>query len=146
MNILLAIKPDYAHAILTGTKTVELRSYLPPKLNPGATIYLVSDSRIWGHCTFAGATPMPAAGPCRDKWLAAISVPAAVPVSVATSYLVRPGATGYAWHIRYPVPYGTTGRPHTGSRIQRYMYTTAEPHTKHPRLANYLLYLKTHKQ
>ena len=152
MNIILAIKPDYAAAILAGTKTVELRSYLPRNLHPGDTIYLVGQGRIWGHCTFAGATPMPPPGACRELWLESIATPAAVPVSVARQYLTsspRHSATGaaegYAWHVRYPVTYAPGGGRHTGSTIQRYMYTAAEPGTKHPRLANYLLYLKTHK-
>ena len=152
MNIILAIKPDYAAAILAGTKTVELRSYLPAKLHPGDTIYLVGQGRIWGHCTFAGATPMPPPGACRERWLESIATPAAVPVSVARQYLTgspRHSATGaaagYAWHVRYPVTYAPGGIRHTGSTIQRYAYTAADPHTKHPRLENYLLYLQTHK-
>ena len=142
MNIILAIKPDYAAAILAGTKTVELRSYLPRNLHPGDTIYLVGQGRIWGHCTFAGATPMPPPGACRERWLESIATPAAVSVAPARSYLGQ--KDGYAWHVRYPVTYAPGGVRHTGSTIQRYMYTTAEPGTKHPRLENYLLYLQTH--
>ena len=66
-NILLAIKHDYAAAILAGTKTVELRSYLPRNLHPGDTIYLVGQGRIWGHCTFAGAVAAPPPGACRER-------------------------------------------------------------------------------
>lgn len=144
MNILLAIKPDYAAAILAGTKTVELRSYLPRNLHPGDTIYLVGSGRIRGHCTFAGATPAPPPGILRDQWLAAIATPAAVPLSVARQYLA--GAGGYAWHIRYPVSYGTQGRKYDGPTVQRFAYTTATPAPAetHPSLANYLLYLQTH--
>ena len=143
MNILLAIKPDYAAAILAGTKTVELRSYLPRNLHPGDTIYLVGQGRVWGHCTFAGATPMPPPGTCRERWLESIATPAAVSVATARSYLGQ--NVGYAWHVRYPVTYAPGGVRYTGSTIQRYMYTAAEPDTKHPRLENYLLYLRTHK-
>ncbi len=177
MNILLAIKPDYAAAILAGTKTVELRSYLPAKLHPGDTIYLVGRGRIWGHCTFAGSTPMPPPGACREHWLESIATPAAVPVSVARQYLTgsprhsttgaaagsplsrrrhRPkterhsatrAAAGYAWHVRYPVSYGSQGRKYDGATVQRFAYTpdTPAPAETHPRLANYLLYLKNHK-
>lgn len=92
---MLAIKHDYAAAILAGTKTVELRSYLPRNLHPGDTIYLVGQGRIWGHCTFAGAVAAPPPGACRERWLESTDTPA--------------------------------------------------PTETHPRLANYLLYLKTHK-
>ena len=143
MNILLAIKPDYAAAILAGVKTVELRSYLPAKLHPGDTIYLVGHGRMWGHCTFAGATPMPPPGICRDRWLAAIAAPAAVPEAVARQQLGRASA-GYAWNLRYPVSYGERGLRYISKIIPRYMYTATEPEIKHPRLENYLLYLKTH--
>lgn len=145
MNIHLAIKPDYAAAIIAGTKTVELRSYLPRNLHPGDTIYLVGQGRIWGHCTFAGVTPMPPPGLCREQWLESIATPAAVPVSAARAYLGHRG--GYAWHVRYPVSYGPQGRKYDGATVQRFAYTTATPTPAetHPRLANYLLYLKTHK-
>lgn len=147
MNIILAIKPEYAAAILDGTKLAELRSYIPAKLLPGDTIFLVGGGRMWGHCTFAGATPMPPPGLCRDKWLNAVAALAAVPVSVATSYLVRPGATGYAWHLRYPVRYnGEAGYRWLGATIQRFTYTQDSPTAIHPALENYLLYLQTHKQ
>lgn len=154
MNILLAIKPDYAAAILAGTKTVELRSYLPRNLHPGDTIYLVGRGRVWGHCTFAGAVDAPPPGPCRERWLESIATPAAVPVSVARQYLTgspRHSATGaaagYAWHVRYPVSYGPHGRKYDGATVQRFAYVTGDPSPAetHPRLANYLLYLKTHK-
>lgn len=144
MNIILAIKPDYAAAILAGTKTVELRSHLPRRLRPGDTIFLVSRGRIWGHCTFAGATPAPAAGFCRDQWMESIATPAAVPVAAARHYLGPHG--GYAWHVRYPVTYAPGGVKYTGKTIQCVKYTTAEPHITHPKLANYLLYLQSHKQ
>jgi hypothetical protein len=151
MNIILAIKPDYAAAILASTKTVELRSYLPRNLQPGDTIFLVGGGRMWGHCTFAGATPMPPPGICRERWLESIATPAAVPVSVARQYLTgspRRSATGaaagYAWHVRYPLPYGTNGRAYHGATVQKFIYTANEPHPKHPQLENYLLYLRTH--
>jgi hypothetical protein len=154
MNILLAIKPDYAAAILAGTKTVELRSYLPAKLRPGDTIYLVGSGRVWGHCTFAGATPMPTPVDCRERWLESIATPAAVPVSVARQHLsgsprhsATGAAAGYAWHVRYPVSYEAQGRKYDGAAIKRFVYVTGEPSPAetHPRLANYLLYLQTHK-
>ena len=143
MNILLAIKPDYAAAILAGTKTVELRSYLPSKLHPGDTIYLVGHGRVWGHCTFAGAVDAPPPGACRERWLESIAAPAAVPVSVARQYLT---GSPHAWHVRYPVSYGPQGRKYDGATVQRFAYVTGDPSPAetHPRLANYLLYLKTH--
>jgi hypothetical protein len=143
MNIVLVIKPDYAAAILAGVKTVELRSYVPRDLHAGDTIFLVSDGRMWGHCTFAGATPMPLQGVCRDRWLAAIAAPAAVPEAVARQQLGKTSA-GFAWHLRYPVSYGERGLRYPSKTIPRYMYTATEPRIVHPKLANYLLYLKTH--
>ena len=145
MNILLAIKPDYAAAILAGTKTVELRSYLPRNLHPGDTIYLVGKGRMWGHCTYAGATPAPPPGPCRDMWLESIAAPAAMPTTAAHFLAQTPGRHTYAWHLRYPVTYGENGAPWHGGKISGFSYTAAEPGTKHPRLENYLLYLRTHK-
>ena len=146
MNILLAIKPDYADAILAGTKTVELRNYLPAKLHPGDTIYLVGSGRVWGHCTFAGATPAPPPGDCRARWLESLAVAAARPAKYARyTYIGSPYI--YAWHIRYPVSYGPQGRKYDGASVKRFVYVTGDPSPAetHPRLENYLLYLRTHK-
>ena len=146
MNILLAIKPDYAAAILAGTKTVELRSYLPRNLHPGDTIYLVGQGRVWGHCTFAGAVDAPPPGACRERWLESIATPAAIPAKYAwCTYIGSPYI--YAWHIRYPVSYGPLGRKYDGAYVKRYAYVTGDPSPAetHPRLENYLLYLRTHK-
>lgn len=143
MNIILAIKPDYAASILSGIKTVELRTFRATRLNPGDTIFLITAGRIVGHCTYAGADTAPPPGPLRDKWLAAIATPAAIPTAHArAAYATGPA---YAWRLRYPVTYGPKGQAHTGPRVQKIIYTTTPPHITHPSLKNYLLYLRTHK-
>lgn len=144
MNVAISIHPDAAADIMAGIKTVELRHQLPTRLAAGDTIYLVGKGRMWGHCTFAGATLIPPPGIFRDKWLEAIATPAAMPVSAARFHLETSGSHGWAWHLRYPVSYGENGIPWIGRRFTHFMYISTEPHIIHPSVENYRLYLKTH--
>lgn len=143
LNIILAIHPEHADNILDGIKTVELRRRIPVQLSPGATVYLYHGGHIHGHCTFAGLNLPPAPGPLLDKWLHYIARPAAVPAAFARSYLAgakQPCALLLRYPVRYKNPTRTTCTP------QSFIYTTEKPQTVHPSVANYLLYLQTHKQ
>lgn len=142
MNIILAVRPQHTENILAGLKTIELRGYVPPSISMGSTIFLCHSRKIWGHCTFAGASPMPEAGLFRDQWLESIAHLACVTAEDALRYLSR-GRDPHAWHVRYPVRYSSP-RPQPGPIVRSYVYTATSPppHETHPGLANYLLYLK----
>lgn len=144
MNLILPITATAAAYILAGLKTCELRPRLPRQLRPGATIFLLTGGQLVGHCTFAGASTPPPAGILLDNWLAAITHAANTTLDHAQHMLAQ-CHTLHAWHLRYPVPYRQPP-PYIGPPVNPYKYTTAEPHTQHPRLANYLLYLQTHTQ
>ena len=58
-------------------------------------------------------------------------------------------AEGYYQGVTATAPgfYGPQGRTYDGATVQRFVYVTGDPSPAetHPRLENYLLYLRTHK-
>ena len=53
MELLISIKPAYAHAILTGAKTVELRKRFPTDIKEGTKLLIYSSSperALIGEC------------------------------------------------------------------------------------------------
>ena len=142
MNIILAIKPEFANAILDGIKNAELRRRVPVQLLPGDTIFLYHSGHIHGHVTFAGLNVPPPPGQLYERWLKYIAVPAAIGRNEARLYL--DGASyPCALLLRYPVKYPT---PHKYAHTppQSFIYTPMQPTIRHPQLDNYLLSLKTH--
>lgn len=143
MNLLLAIKPHFAEAILSGEKTAELRRIAPRLLDPGSTIFLVSRQHILGHVTLERIAHAPAECLLRSKWEASIASLAGLSPLAVHTYL--DGARQpCALHLRYPVRYDSP-LPGPDYVIQSFAYTTQQPHITHPRLENFLLYLHTHK-
>lgn len=144
MNIILAIHPHHAEAILAGTKTAELRRVLPKNLQKGDTVFLLATGtrHIVGHCTFAGHSVCPAGGHLAAGWLSGIAGAAAVSYDFARDYL-RGARTPCALLVRYPMRYAKPMH-YIGSIVQSYIYTDMLPTIEHPRVENYRLYCKTH--
>lgn len=144
MNIILTVSEGAARAILDGYQTAELRRRIPVQLNPGDTVYLAHSGLIHGHCTFGGLNIPPEGGLLLTKWLQHISHAANTSSTEARTYLSG-AKQPCALLLRYPVPYSRP-RKSPAATTRSYTYTHDQPTRVHPQLANFLLYLNTHKQ
>lgn len=133
-DIILALKPKWAHLILEGKKTTEVRRILPKNLSPRDKCYLYCRGAIWGYAVVKNIVTVDPNDALDVMSISDIfSKYACLETDDMGHYLFggkRPGIIIFESVRKYDKPV-----PHEGAYPQNFVYVDKQPKPEQTKLA-----------